>query len=1396
MKITRYVIGLTMLLAVVAPAQTEGYKEWLKRKDALKQDDSVARYYTFEDVKDSKSTVTDLSSNGKNLAFIPYKDSETGKLFDDLQVIEGRWPEKKAVRLDRGFYQGDAVPIQNKQFTAEVWFRRQGPGSIAAASKLKDGTILAVSGYNQGWRIVTNYEQVETLRFCIGQKEGCASVATKAALPDNIWQHLAVTWDGHYMRIYINGKLVEQQTRIIADRKRVDVNKFEGEYVNSVIPFKIGYSDYGVGSIKMDIDEVVIYNRALSAEEIEQLGKGPSGVSEQEVFLKADAFIKTGDYKNARAEYEKLKGLPSFGMELALFNIAESYRKEKDYANAEKAYNEILNIDKITPYYRLSALFQQADLYMEQEDYKSARKLYEQILKTEGALENHIFNARLKLCDTYTAESKYSTAKGMYEKLLTDMENTSFPHDGYRLEIRDRLEDIEGLQDGTEIRTRSRKLAEWINRPKQAIYVSLQGSDTNPGTKDKPFATIKRVREEVKRIKDAGMPEDGITVYLREGRYFLTESVSFAKEDSGSEEFPVVYRNYPGEEVRLIGGRKVSNFKLLDDPSVIKRLPEEAKGKVWVADLKEDGITDYGKLLNRGGFGKSNPAAMELFFNGKPMQISRWPNNGHVRISGFINPDGFDSNHQKNFKSGSFVYSGSRPERWAGEKDIWLHGYWYHEYDNNHVKVASIDTKTKVISVLPDIRWWEGYPPYKVRMLDNQPYYAYNILSEIDSPGEWYVDRDTGKLYFYPPDKIDDGEAIVSTLDAPVVIMDNASNIVISGLTMECTRRHAVEINKGSNNIIAASTIRNTGQWGVMVTSGWNHKVIGCDMYDMGEGGVSVDGGDRKKLIPAGHLVDNNHIHRFNRFDGGYRQAVQINGSGNRISHNVISEGPMQAIYLNANDNIIEFNELYDAPYEGREIGAIYIYGEPWYMMSRGNIIRNNFFHHISYHSSPNLTQGLCAIHIDAINSGLVIEKNVFYLFPAGISSTYPGNRLEDNIFINAEIVSISQGDRSRLFYQKGDIDSQPNYSQMGNLAQLMKSVNCKQPPWSHRYPQLVGVMVDKPLDWPKGRGRGSIIERNINTGGRFIGFSSGGRETTLLENNSDEENPLFTNAEKWNFTIRPGAPAYGLTGCDPIDMNAIGVYKDGLRASWPIKKEPVRYYNTDWQMSSAVATTAPPVKRVSKALEYTVKKREKPVVIDGRLEKEEWLGLDKKKAMVIEQYYTGEKKEGPPSYAWMVYDSHYLYLAMEHEADPWKEGMPPSIKEKFSPTAEIVFEGQTGPQTHSWWREDMVTGPLYILWAFPDGKFEVKNNFGMPYKSVTKLESSIKYGATLSDKLNMTWACEMKIPLADIGINPSESEKLCFNIGINKRPGWFAWVATGGSIWRVENAGYIKFVK
>ncbi|MCX6376897.1 MAG: hypothetical protein NTU88_12850, partial [Armatimonadetes bacterium] len=81
---------------------------------------------------------------------------------------------------------------------------------------------------------------------------------------------------------------------------------------------------------------------------------------------------------------------------------------------------------------------------------------------------------------------------------------------------------------------------------KVEFYVAVNGSDRNPGTKEKPFATLERARDAVRALKSRS---GGVTVQLRGGVYCRTQTFELTAEDSGSKGSPIVYRAFPGEEV-------------------------------------------------------------------------------------------------------------------------------------------------------------------------------------------------------------------------------------------------------------------------------------------------------------------------------------------------------------------------------------------------------------------------------------------------------------------------------------------------------------------------------------------------------------------------------------------------------------------------------------------------------------------------------------------------------------------------------------------------------------------------------------------------------------------------------------------------------------------------------
>ena len=146
------------------------------------------------------------------------------------------------------------------------------------------------------------------------------------------------------------------------------------------------------------------------------------------------------------------------------------------------------------------------------------------------------------------------------------------------------------------------------------LFVAPGGSDQNSGTKEKPFATLERSREEVRILqRKEGLPKGGVIVWLRGGTYEFNETFELTKEDSGTKDAPIVYRAFEGEEVRLAGGKGIpsSAFKTLTDSTILKRLVPAANGKVLQVDLKAQGITNFGEMKVRGFGHPLVPSALE-----------------------------------------------------------------------------------------------------------------------------------------------------------------------------------------------------------------------------------------------------------------------------------------------------------------------------------------------------------------------------------------------------------------------------------------------------------------------------------------------------------------------------------------------------------------------------------------------------------------------------------------------------------------------------------------------------------------------------------------------------------------------------------------------------------------
>jgi len=663
------------------------------------------------------------------------------------------------------------------------------------------------------------------------------------------------------------------------------------------------------------------------------------------------------------------------------------------------------------------------------------------------------------------------------------------------------------------------------------FYVAPGGNDACTGREpekkgaDGPFKTLVHARDEIRKIKAAGaLPKGGVTVELQSGVYEFASAFELAEADSGTPDAPITYRARPGVEVRFVGGKVVSQWDPVTDPQILRVLAKEAAGHVVKADLKALGITEFGQPS--GGWVSPSGNNTELFFADKPMRIARWPNEGFLRVVGVTDEKPVDVRGTKGSKAPKIYYDekalGDRPQRWKQEKDLWLHGWWFWDWAEERQPVAGIDLDKKLITM-------KEPPTHPFGYRKGQWWYAFNALCELDEPGEYYLDREAGLLYFWPPSPVQNSLASVS-VTPKLIEMKKTSYVMWRGITFETARNIPITMTGGTQNTIAGCVIRNCGGYAVSISGGTKNGVVGCDIYETGNGGVLVDGGDRKTLAPAGNTVDNCHIHHYSRWNRIIKPAVGMNGCGNRITHNLIDNAPHIAIQFGGNDHVIEFNEIHSVVYEANDAGAIYG-GYNWTM--RGNEVRYNYFHHIQGFEG----RGCVGVYLDDMFSSANIHHNVFHkvtraAFVGGGRDTV----IENNIFVdcNPAIHVDSRG----LGWASGAY---------GTLVKRLKEMPCETEPWRSRYPQLLTLLADEPMT-PKG----NVVARNICVGGKWEEVDVKARPHVAFAGNLLDQDPLFVDAARQNFQLKPDSPAYA-AGFKAIPVEQIGVYKSDLRASWPV---------------------------------------------------------------------------------------------------------------------------------------------------------------------------------------------------------------------------------------------------
>jgi hypothetical protein len=237
----------------------------------------------------------------------------------------------------------------------------------------------------------------------------------------------------------------------------------------------------------------------------------------------------------------------------------------------------------------------------------------------------------------------------------------------------------------------------------QPYFVSPAGDDTNPGTLEKPFATLQRAQEAARQKRG--------DVFLRGGTYYLPAPIVFTAQDSGTKDAPLVFQNYRNEKPVISGGIKLDNLNWQPFTNGI------LQAKV-PADLQTE----------------------EIFINGERQILARYPN---------FNPgaqyfDGFAAD----------AISKERAARWANPVGGYYHAMHPALWGDFTWRITGKNTNGE-----PTLEG--GWQNNRGAAAHRQIRFVENLFEELDAPGEWFLDSTTHTLYFHPPAGLDLKNAVV-----------------------------------------------------------------------------------------------------------------------------------------------------------------------------------------------------------------------------------------------------------------------------------------------------------------------------------------------------------------------------------------------------------------------------------------------------------------------------------------------------------------------------------------------------------------------------------------------------------------------------------------------------------
>jgi parallel beta-helix repeat protein len=637
-------------------------------------------------------------------------------------------------------------------------------------------------------------------------------------------------------------------------------------------------------------------------------------------------------------------------------------------------------------------------------------------------------------------------------------------------------------------------------------YVSANGSDSNVGSEQSPFATIEKAKLVVHEYLANGIMNSDIIVYLRDGVYSVDNTLLFTEEDSGLYGYNVIYKNYPNEHPVITGSKKITGWEQYQN-----NIFRANVGKGWDFDI--------------------------LYENGSMQTTARYPNKTDNNFEGYNTAIAYGEGNKSGFSFASndipLISNKNDLEAyiWSGGSDgIWM-------WQSDIVDVGNIDYTNKIVSLTNNTKYVIG---------TGSKYFIQGALELLDNPGEFYLDKTNGILYYMPTD----GVIANKTITAPVmgdIIGIAGSNIVLDGLEILNSNRtinvnlinttnwsgNGVKIQNSHNITIQNCIIHDVGGQGINIADNSNdNKIYGNKIYNPGHSAVYVSG-EADSLTCSNNVISNNKIYNTGLLIG-HGSGIQIShtGSGNNyITHNNISDTMRYGITVKTTPyrNYVEYNDVSNANTGSDDTGVIETTGQ-----TEGLIIRNNRVHDSDF-------SGGFGIYVDELNQNVVVEKNIIDNLQKngggnlGAAVVIKGNngQVRNNYIVNNPHMTLGAIASHSIFTPTDNMVIERNvvYNSSDNIYSFIN--------WSN---SRVGFANNNIFYNANGVYNLSqtYVASTFLQWRTILGFK--------FDQNSLTTDPLFRSVENQDYRLSYNSPAYSL-GIEDVDMQSIGLNNDYIFA-------------------------------------------------------------------------------------------------------------------------------------------------------------------------------------------------------------------------------------------------------